>query len=309
MPRYMLANDNWIGRLPFAFAPHGEPLSEMTLKTLARGRMCVNKIIAEPERRGPRNNRQGGLRGNSIAFPQQRLELLESSELPAAPEQAADFMSRTVVIALAGVDTDNFREQLHAAKWAEIRRQDYLDAARFCTSHGMAYEGVSVNEERACDMFAAHGRTSDAVLQQAVPILSAGELAHRMEGPADTGSAAAARECQEGEEQIANAPRECEVKEEEEEEEGEEGNDLNAALPDEEFASEALPAMHFCADDVHSGGVNELAAIRKVYKEIHEVRDALAKEISADTGALQSAVKTLMSRSVTDGILQAGAQM
>ena len=287
-------------RLPFAFAPHGEPLGEMTLKTLARGRMCVSKIIAEPERRGPRNNRQGGLRGNSIAFPQQRLELLESTELPAAPEQAADFMSRTVVIALAGVETDDFRKQLHTAKWAEIPRQHYLDAARFCAAHGMAYEGVSVNEERACEMFAVQGRTSDAVLQQAVPILSASELAHRLEGPADTGTAAAVQENPDGE-------MPCEHRADEDHMD-ETGTDLNAALPDEEFASEALPTMHFCADDVHSGGVNELAAVRKVYKEIHEVRDALAKEIKADTGALQSAVKTLMSRSVTDSILQAGAQ-
>ena len=35
-------------------------------------------------------------------------------------------MSKTVVIALAGVE----KEDLHKAKWAEIPRQDYVDAAR-----------------------------------------------------------------------------------------------------------------------------------------------------------------------------------
>ena len=32
MPRYALANDNWMGRMPFPLAPGGKPLSDMTLK-------------------------------------------------------------------------------------------------------------------------------------------------------------------------------------------------------------------------------------------------------------------------------------
>ena len=112
MPRYALANDNWIGRMPFAFTPGGQPIGEMTLKTLARGRVCVSKIIAEPERAGPRNTRQGGLRGNSIAFPQAHVEMLKGDELPAPTAEAARFMSNTVVIALAGAE----RTDLHGAK-------------------------------------------------------------------------------------------------------------------------------------------------------------------------------------------------
>ena len=54
---YALANDNWIGRMPFPLAPGGEPLHEMELKSLARGRMCVKKVIAEPGRQGPRGRR------------------------------------------------------------------------------------------------------------------------------------------------------------------------------------------------------------------------------------------------------------
>ena len=51
----------------------------------------------------------------------------------------------------------------------------------------MAYDGMVLNEERANELFASSGRTSDAVLQQAVPILASAELQHRLEGPAETG--------------------------------------------------------------------------------------------------------------------------
>ena len=73
MPMNALANDNWIGRVPFPLRPGGEPLRDMELRSLARGRVCVNKIIAEPEKRGPRDERQGGLVGNFICFPQAKV--------------------------------------------------------------------------------------------------------------------------------------------------------------------------------------------------------------------------------------------
>ncbi len=66
-------------------APGGEPLHEMEVKSLARGRMCVNKVIAEPLRRGPRDGRQKGLRGNSIAFPQAKISLLYTSDAADEP--------------------------------------------------------------------------------------------------------------------------------------------------------------------------------------------------------------------------------
>ena len=141
---------------------------------------------------------------------QAKLELLDSAELPAPHDQAAEFMSQSVVIALAGAD----KEDLHKAKWAEIPRQDYVDAARFCTSHGMAYDGMTVNEERARELFADRGRTSDAVLQQAAPALEVeGQLKHRLEGPADTGGAGVSHEqCA----SIDGAPFEAEAEDEDE---------------------------------------------------------------------------------------------
>ena len=166
-------------------------------------------------------------------------------------------MSQSVVIALAGAD----KEDLHKAKWAEIPRQDYVDAARFCTSHGMAYDGITVNEERARELFADRGRTSEAVLQQAAPALEVeGQLQHRLEGPADTGCAGVSHEqCA----SIDGAPYEAEA------DDGDEAG--NAALPDEEFPEAALPAMHFCADAVTSGDMDEVQAVRKAHSELREL--------------------------------------
>ena len=89
MPKCALANDNWIGRMPFPFTPLGEPLHDMEWKSLARARMCVNKIIAEPEKPGPREAKQGGLRGNSIVFPQAKVELCRGLEYPPIDDPAS----------------------------------------------------------------------------------------------------------------------------------------------------------------------------------------------------------------------------
>ena len=280
------------------------PTNDMTLKTLARGRMCVNKIIAEPQRPGPRDTKQGGLRRNTIAFPQAKLELLGSTELPASPEEAARFMSNSVTIALAGAD----RNELHNAKWAGIPRGDYVDAACFCTAHNMAYESLTVNLARARELFAESGCTSDAVLQQAVPVVAHGELQHRPEGPAETGCGGT-----DNHEQVAAVDG---VEVEECEEEGEEGAaaDFNAALPDEEFPEAAMPTMHFCADDLTSGAMDEIQAIRKVHGELAELHRAV-KEEAVEQGAavsrassLQHAVRPLLPSSVAMNIIQASSQ-
>jgi len=305
MPRYALADDNWMGRMPFAFAPGGELLGDMTLKTLARGRMCVKKVIAEPERRAPPKTKQGGLRGNCIAFPQARLELMRSQELPAPPEEASRFMRESVIIALAGAE----KEDLHRAKWAEIPRQDYINAARFCTAHSTAYDGMSVNEASAHSLFAEYGRTSDAVMQQAVPVLATEELRHRLEGPADTGSAGTVHE------QVSAvdgaAVEECSDEECE-------GAASHAALPDEEFPENALPAMHFCADALTGGDMDETQAIRKVHAELAELQKALSEEVHDDAAGgriarsrvrtLQHAVQGLLPDAFAEGIVQAGAR-
>ncbi len=294
MPKYALANDNWIGRRPFPLAPGGEPLREMETKSLARGRMCVNKVIAEPERRGPRDGRQRGLLGNSIAFPQAKVELLQSSELPPPPEEAARFLSESVVIALAGADV----EDLHNAKFAEVRRQPYVDAARFLTQHNLFNGDMSVNEERAATEFAEAGRTSDAVLQQAVPLDVSEFLKHRLSGPADTGVAGVEHE------QVAAVDGEAV----ESDEEDDEDPHTNAALPDEEFPEEVLPPMRFCADELTSGDLDELQAIYKVSAELESMQERVRKNIECDVAsglpkkrvrALQTAARDLLNKATS----------
>ena len=177
--------------------------------------------------------------------------------------------------------------------------------AGFCTSHGMAYDGIALNEERAREMFAVRGRTSDAVLQQAVPVIAEEELQHRLEGPADTGCAGVSHE-----QFVSVDGVQCDGVEAEEEDADEVEADLNAALPDEEFPEVALPAMHFCADDVTSGGMDEIQAIRKVYGELQELREAVVADVHEDVAAerpvrsrarsLQTAVKALMSGHVSE---------
>ena len=145
MPRFALANDNWIGRQPFPLHPGGEPLREMEVKSLARGRMCVKKIIAEPEKKGPRDTKQGGLVGNAIAFPQAKVSFMKGQQLPPTPEDAEEFMRDSVIIAMVGADV----EDLHNAKWAEVRRNAYVEAGEFLTSHDVFYSDMAVDASAA----------------------------------------------------------------------------------------------------------------------------------------------------------------
>ena len=162
----------------------------------------------------------------------------------------------------------------------------------------MAYDDVVLNEERAAALFATSGRTSDAVLQQAVPVLAAAELQHRLEGPADTGGAGVSHE------QCASIDGEVVV----EEEHDEETADLEAGLPDEEFPQIAMPEMHFCADDMTSVDMDEIQAFRKVHAELHELHKAVVAEVRDDVAAgrpvrsrvraLQQAVGAIMPQKV-----------
>ena len=67
MPRYALANDNWIGRMPFAFCPRGAPLCEMTVRTLARGGCASTK--SSPSLRRQVHEIHGKVASAAIASP------------------------------------------------------------------------------------------------------------------------------------------------------------------------------------------------------------------------------------------------
>ena len=306
MPKYALANDNWIGRMPFDFTPGGELLHDMEVKSLARGRMCVQKVIAEPERSGPRSDRQGGLKGNSIAFPQAKVELRRSSELPPPKEEDARFMSESVIIAMAGVDV----QDLHKATWAEVRREPYINAGTFLTRHNMFYGDMQVNAERAAEAFAERGKTSDAILQQAVPIEVSDELRCRLEGPADTGVAGVHAGVHD--ERVVAVDGELVISESEDE------LDVGAAIPDAEHPEAALPAMHVCADTLTSGDLDELQAVRKVHAELEKLQEQARADAASDARsgvsklrvrALQQSTKALLDGSFADAVLRKGREI
>ena len=262
MPRYALANDNWIGRVPFPLRPGGDPLRDMEIRSLARARVCVNKIIAEPDKKGPPDQRQRGLVGNFICFPQAKVDVLRSKELPAPAAEAERFLGESVVIALAGADV----EDLSNAKWANVRKGEYMDAGRFFTSHSVSYADMTCNQRRADEEMDEAGSVPNSVRQLAVPIEVSERLKYKLDGPADTGDAG-----HEHESCVNIDGQDCISEHEADEEQ-------HAAIPDPEFPPEALPAMSFCADSVNSGDLDELQAVRKVHAELEALQESVRKE-------------------------------
>ena len=92
---------------------------------------------------------------------------------------------------------------------------------------------------------------------------------------------------------------------------------LNGTLPDEDQPAEIQPEMHFCADAVSGGEVDEVHVIQKVYDKLAALRDAVVAGAEEDAAAarpprtrirsLQAAVKALISPQVVDGIERADA--
>ena len=100
----------------------------------------------------------------------------------------------------------------------------------------MAYEGCTLCEETAKELFAPHGRSCDAVLEQAVPIVTADALKHRLEGPADTGCAGLAA-------QRVVAVDGAGAEECDEDSEADPA-EYHAPLPDQGFPEEVAPPLH-----------------------------------------------------------------
>ena len=181
LPRYALANDNLMLREPFVFRRHGEKLSPMTFAMLALARMVVTKIIAEKDRKADPATKQKGLRCNTICFPQARARELITESLPAEPAASVEFFADTISIALAGCNP----EDLDKARWAEVPREAYMTAVRFCVAHSEAYEKIQIDEAEAAKRLSAAGRSCVEVLQQAATIETRGSIPFRLDGPAD----------------------------------------------------------------------------------------------------------------------------
>ena len=106
MPKFALANYLWIGRYPPAFLWHGKPLSAMTWLLLALGRPVIQKVIAEKQKPGPVQQKQKGIRANTIAFPQAILRELATTQLPPAADVVQRHLRDTISIALVGCDPE-----------------------------------------------------------------------------------------------------------------------------------------------------------------------------------------------------------
>ena len=216
------------------------------------------------------------------------MEVLQSRELPARPDEAQRFLAESVVIALAGADVDD----LSKARWANVRKGEYMGAAGSLTSHSVSYSDMTCNRDRADRDMSDAGAVPEAVRRIAVPIDVSEQLKHRMEGPADACAGA-------GEKVVRVDGEECASEHEAEEEEGE--NDLNAALPDPDFPAEALPAMSFCADAATGGDLDELQAVRKVHAELEALQNSMREEASGNGRPRRRLIKQLQvsSRSIS----------
>ena len=138
-----------------------------------------------------------------------------------------------------------------------------------------------------------------------VPIDVAEALCPRLDGPADTGDAGVVAH-----ERVAAVDGEVV----ESDDEGE--VHVNAAIGDPEHPEEMMPAMHVCADELASGDLDELQAIRKVRVELEQLQEAIRQDELAPVSAvvpkkrihaLQRATQAMIVRSVAQKV-QAAAQ-
>ncbi len=109
MPKYALANSLWIGRVPADFRPGNVRLSAMTFTLLSLGRLVVQKIVAERHKPGRPEEKQKGMRANTVAFPQARVRELVTAHLPPTSEEATRYLSDVLSIALVGSDVEDGR--------------------------------------------------------------------------------------------------------------------------------------------------------------------------------------------------------
>ena len=88
VPKYALANDLWLGRVPAVFRPDKKRLSAMTFMLLSLGRAVVQKVIAERTKPQRPEEKQKGMRANTVAFPQAKIRELVTAHLPPTSEEA-----------------------------------------------------------------------------------------------------------------------------------------------------------------------------------------------------------------------------
>ena len=106
VPKYALANDLWLGRVPVVFRPDKKRLSAMTFMLLSLGRAVVQKVIAERTKPQRPEEKQKGMRANTVAFPQAKMRELVTAHLPPTSEEATRYVADCLSIALVGADPE-----------------------------------------------------------------------------------------------------------------------------------------------------------------------------------------------------------
>ena len=96
----------------------------------------------------------------------------------------APLFTRAGSIALAGADVTD----LDKATWAQVPREAYMTAARFCVAHSSAYQDLHIDEEAAKLQF--KDLVPDAIKALATPVHVDGGVVAAACGPASD-------ECQE----------------------------------------------------------------------------------------------------------------
>ena len=132
MPLYALANDNWIGRERLEV----RETSEATRWLSCLGRVCWKQVRLG---RGAPNTLQKGITGNTVFLAQPSVTLnSETLELP--PER--DALVDSVNIAFTGSTGS-----LKGARWATVKREEYMKLVRRRQRECPAYKDATVNEE------------------------------------------------------------------------------------------------------------------------------------------------------------------
>ena len=78
----------------------------MIFMLLSLGRAVVQKVIAERTKPQRPEEKQKGMRANTVAFPQAKMRELVTAHLPPTSEEATRYVADCLSIALVGVDPE-----------------------------------------------------------------------------------------------------------------------------------------------------------------------------------------------------------
>ena len=150
LPWCALANDFLMLREPSVFRTDtGAVLSDATLLFLSLARPFVKKVIAEKHKEGDQKERHQSFVGNTISFPQADTGSLLTSTLPAAHDTFSEYLVSKISVVFCGA---SLPKPLRFPP-LEIKKAEFLAAARFLIAHNAAYEHVVLDTKAADQVF------------------------------------------------------------------------------------------------------------------------------------------------------------